>query len=168
MGDLVLRFGEASRSRDARGGAGPAGEFAAPRNRPGGSTCARWRSSRAGQGRPQRRSGQTRPRRLVPEARRRAPATRATDKALQSYQEALKLSEALAKADPNDAQAQRDLSVSYNKLGDVHLRLGATDQALQSYQRAWSCARRWPRPTPTTPRPSATSPSRTTSSATCT
>ena len=32
-----------------------------------------------------------------------------TDKALQSYQKALELREALAKADPNDAQAKRDL-----------------------------------------------------------
>src|SRR5262249_20392533 len=37
--------------------------------------------------------------------------------------------------DPRDTQAQRDLSVSYNKLGDVHLQLGATDQALQAYQK---------------------------------
>src|SRR5205085_2067016 len=29
----------------------------------------------------------------------------------------------------------RDLSISYNKLGDVHLKLGATDQALRAYQK---------------------------------
>ena len=41
----------------------------------------------------------------------------------------------MAKADPNDAQAKRDLSVSYNKLGDVHLKLGATDKALKPTRR---------------------------------
>jgi tetratricopeptide (TPR) repeat protein len=43
--------------------------------------------------------------------------------------------QALAKADPNNAQAQRDLSISYNKLGDVQLQLGATDKALGMYQK---------------------------------
>ena len=61
-----------------------------------------------------------------------------TDQALQFYQKGLELSEALAKADPNDAQARRDLSVSYNRLGDVHLQLGDTDKALQPTRRAWS------------------------------
>ena len=35
----------------------------------------------------------------------------------------------LADADPHDAQAQRDLSISCNKLGSVTLRLGQTDAA---------------------------------------
>jgi tetratricopeptide (TPR) repeat protein len=47
----------------------------------------------------------------------------------------LELSEALTKADPNDAQAKRARSVSYEKLGNVHLQLGATDKALLSYQK---------------------------------
>jgi tetratricopeptide (TPR) repeat protein len=59
----------------------------------------------------------------------------ATDKALQAYQKGLDLGEALARDDPNNTQAKRDLSVSYNKLGDVHLQLGATDKALQAYQK---------------------------------
>jgi pentatricopeptide repeat protein len=36
----------------------------------------------------------------------------------------------LAKADRNDAEAKSELSLSYNKLGDVHLKLGSTDKAL--------------------------------------
>ena len=36
-----------------------------------------------------------------------------------TYQRGLEFREALAKADPDDAQAKRDLSISYNKLGDV-------------------------------------------------
>jgi tetratricopeptide (TPR) repeat protein len=51
------------------------------------------------------------------------------------YQKDLELSVALAQADPNNAEAKRDLSVSYNKLGDVQLRLGATDKALELYQK---------------------------------
>jgi serine/threonine protein kinase len=58
----------------------------------------------------------------------------AVEAARQFYTRSMEICQALAKADPNDAQAKRDLSVSYHKLGDVHLRLGATDQALQSYQ----------------------------------
>jgi hypothetical protein len=56
----------------------------------------------------------------------------------------LELSEALSEADPNAAWAKRDLSVLYDKLGDVHLKLGANDQASSPTARAWSCAR----PTP--------------------
>ncbi len=59
----------------------------------------------------------------------------AAQAALRLHARALAIREALAKADPNNAQAKRDLSVSYNKLGDVHLQLGATDKALQSYQK---------------------------------
>ena len=39
----------------------------------------------------------------------------------------------LALDDPNDAQKQRDLSVSYNKLGDVYLKLGRTDESLEQF-----------------------------------
>ena len=47
----------------------------------------------------------------------------------------MKLSEALAKADPNDARARRDLSTSCDRLGDVQLRRGSTDEALQSFRK---------------------------------
>jgi tetratricopeptide (TPR) repeat protein len=58
----------------------------------------------------------------------------AADKALKAYQDGLDLSQALAQAGPNDAQAKRDLSISYERVGDVQLRLGATDKALKAYQ----------------------------------
>ena len=41
--------------------------------------------------------------------------------ALGSYQKGLEIRQKLAAADPSDAQAQRDLSISYSKLGDVFL-----------------------------------------------
>ena len=58
-----------------------------------------------------------------------------TDEALRSFGKALELSEALAKADPDDARARRDLSVSCDRLGDVQLRRGATDEALRSFRK---------------------------------
>jgi tetratricopeptide (TPR) repeat protein len=59
-----------------------------------------------------------------------------TEKALQAYQQALNISQALAESDPTNVSAQRDLSVSYNRIGDVQLRLGDTEKALQAYQQA--------------------------------
>src|SRR5262249_17289725 len=48
----------------------------------------------------------------------------------------------LAQADPKDARAQRDLSVSYIKLGDVTLRLGQAREALGLYQKALEVSQR--------------------------
>ncbi|MFM7930603.1 MAG: tetratricopeptide repeat protein, partial [Pirellula sp.] len=39
----------------------------------------------------------------------------------------------LAKDDPNDAQKQRDLSISFERLGDVYLKLGRTDESLEQF-----------------------------------
>ena len=50
------------------------------------------------------------------------------------YQQALEIAQKLAAADPSDAQAQRDLSVSYNRLGNVQLQSGEVTEALGSYQ----------------------------------
>jgi serine/threonine protein kinase len=50
------------------------------------------------------------------------------------YTRSMGVFQALAQADPHDAQARRDLSISYERLGDVHLQLGATGQALRAYQ----------------------------------
>jgi hypothetical protein len=45
--------------------------------------------------------------------------------------------------------AMRALSVIFNKIGDVQLRLGDTEKALQAYQQAFKdFAKRWPNPTP--------------------
>ncbi|MCP4698726.1 MAG: tetratricopeptide repeat protein, partial [Gammaproteobacteria bacterium] len=52
------------------------------------------------------------------------------------YQKALEISERIAAADPSSAAAQRDLSVSYERLGDVQISLGNTDAALAHYQKA--------------------------------
>jgi tetratricopeptide (TPR) repeat protein len=61
-------------------------------------------------------------------------AAGAVESAHRLYTRAQEILEALAKADPNDAQAKRDLSVSYEKLGDVHLQLGAAGKALEMFQ----------------------------------
>ena len=53
---------------------------------------------------------------------------------LKSYEDDLKIARVLADADPRDAQKQRDLSVSFEKLGDVFLTLGRTDDVLKSYE----------------------------------
>ncbi len=52
-----------------------------------------------------------------------------TQSALGYYQQCNDIRERLAEADPTNTQAQRDLSVSYNKLGDVQLKLGDTQLA---------------------------------------
>ncbi|MCS6849848.1 MAG: hypothetical protein NZ700_01605 [Gemmataceae bacterium] len=52
------------------------------------------------------------------------------------------MSQRLAEADPKSAQAQRDLGVSYNKLGDVQLRLGQTQAALDFYEKALAVSQR--------------------------
>jgi tetratricopeptide (TPR) repeat protein len=46
------------------------------------------------------------------------------------------ISERLAASDPTDAEAQRDLSISYDKLGDVSLQTGAVQEAVDSYRKA--------------------------------
>jgi hypothetical protein len=54
-----------------------------------------------------------------------------TQTAHKQYQEAHELARRLAEADPKNAQAQRDLSVSFNKLSDVTRQLGKTRDALE-------------------------------------
>jgi tetratricopeptide (TPR) repeat protein len=53
--------------------------------------------------------------------------------ALQSYSDSLAIAERLAKADPGNAGWQRDLSVSYNKVGGVQVAQGDLKAALKSY-----------------------------------
>jgi tetratricopeptide (TPR) repeat protein len=43
--------------------------------------------------------------------------------------------QALVQADPYNTLAMQSLADSYARLGNVHLRLGATDEALQAYQK---------------------------------
>ncbi len=57
----------------------------------------------------------------------------AAESARRFYTRSMEIFQALAQTDPNSSQAKRDLSISYNRLGDVHLKLGATDKALQAH-----------------------------------
>ena len=57
-----------------------------------------------------------------------------TGGAIREYRAAGKVAQRLADADPNDAQAQRDLSISFNKLGNVLLKLGRVDEARGFYE----------------------------------
>jgi tetratricopeptide (TPR) repeat protein len=54
--------------------------------------------------------------------------------ALKSYRESLAIRERLAKADPNNAGWQRDLSLSYEKVGDVLVAQGNLTEALKSHR----------------------------------
>ena len=63
-------------------------------------------------------------------------STQNPEEALPLMQMALDDFLALAQQDPNNSQFQRDLSVSYNRLGDIELRLGNTDAALAHYDNA--------------------------------
>jgi len=54
--------------------------------------------------------------------------------ALKSYRESLAIREKLAKQEPRNAGLQRDLSVSYNKVGDVQSAQGDLAGALKTYR----------------------------------
>ncbi|MBU3915740.1 tetratricopeptide repeat protein, partial [bacterium] len=55
-------------------------------------------------------------------------------KALTFFQNSLEIREKLWKEDPGNADKARDLSVSYNKIGDIYLRMGDSRKALTSFQ----------------------------------
>jgi tetratricopeptide (TPR) repeat protein len=61
--------------------------------------------------------------------------------ALDSFKESLDIARSLARADPGNAQAQRDLFISLNKVGDVQLRQGERAAALDSYKESLDIAR---------------------------
>ena len=54
--------------------------------------------------------------------------------ALKSYRDSLAIRDRLAKSDPGNAGWQRDLSVSYDKVGDVQVAQGDLAGALKSYR----------------------------------
>ena len=56
------------------------------------------------------------------------------DDALAAYRASLAIAERLAAADPNNASWQRDLSVSYDRVGDVLSMQGRLDDALAAYR----------------------------------
>ena len=53
---------------------------------------------------------------------------------LRSFRDSLAIGDRLAKADPNNAGWQRDLSVSYDKVGDVLVAQGNLPEALKAFQ----------------------------------
>jgi tetratricopeptide (TPR) repeat protein/tRNA A-37 threonylcarbamoyl transferase component Bud32 len=55
--------------------------------------------------------------------------------ARKAYERAFDIAQQLAAADPTNVQAQRDLSISYSKRGDVQRQSGQVTEALASYQK---------------------------------
>ena len=87
----------------------------------------------SGEGRPRQRRLAARPVGVVRQDRRRAGgAGRSAGGAEIATATALAISERLAKADPGNAGWQRDLSVSYNKIGDVQVAQGDLPAALKA------------------------------------
>jgi tetratricopeptide (TPR) repeat protein len=86
--------------------------------------------------------------------------------ALAFYRDGLAIADRLAKSDPGDAGWQRDLSVSYNRVGDVQVGQGDLAGALKSATASPS-ETGWRNPIPVTPAGSAICRSRTIGSATC-
>ena len=61
--------------------------------------------------------------------------------ALKSYRDSLAIAERLAQSDPGNADWQRDLSVSYEKVGDVQVAQGDLAGALKSYRDSLAISR---------------------------
>ena len=62
--------------------------------------------------------------------------------ALKSFQGSLAIADRLAKADPGNAGWQRDLSVSYDRVGDVLVAQGNLPEALKSFRGSLAIADR--------------------------
>jgi serine/threonine-protein kinase len=75
------------------------------------------------------------------------------------YRQAHEVARQMAAADPQSAQAQRDLSISYGSLGDVSRQLGKTEAGGRITGTGWPSASGWRPGIPKAPRPSATCPS---------
>ena len=75
-----------------------------------------------------------------------------------AYRAGLAIAERLAALDPSNADWQRDLSVSHDKIGDCRMARGDRDAALERLsRRASRSGSAWPRSIPATPAGSATS-----------
>ena len=94
-----------------------------------------------------------------------APSARARRRARPI--KSLAIAERLAQAEPDRADYQRDLSVSYEQMGDLYRALGQGDEARQAYLKSLAIESGWRRPSPIAPTTSATSRCRTTRWATC-
>jgi len=66
------------------------------------------------------------------------------------------MAQRLTAGDPSNTAWQRDLSVSYERLGDVAVAQGRLDEAARVYGEGLGFARSWPPGTPPTPRGSGT------------
>ena len=56
--------------------------------------------------------------------------------ASKSFRESLAIAERLAKADPNNADWQRDLAISNERIGNIHQRWKQNDEAKAAFERA--------------------------------
>ena len=56
------------------------------------------------------------------------------DAALKAYQNGLNIAEKLAAQDPSNSEWQHDLSVSFERIGDVQSARGNLEVALKAYQ----------------------------------
>jgi tetratricopeptide (TPR) repeat protein len=65
------------------------------------------------------------------------------------YEQCLALAEQQAKANPTSAAAQRDVSVSYNKLGDVAVQIGQLSEAKKRYEQGLALAGQLAKANPT-------------------
>ncbi|MGO8918080.1 MAG: CHAT domain-containing protein, partial [Stellaceae bacterium] len=65
-----------------------------------------------------------------------------TERAFERYEVLLEAIERRAQAEPDRADYQRDLSVSYNKMGDLYRALGQGDQARDAYLKSLAIAER--------------------------
>ena len=63
-------------------------------------------------------------------------------KAFEKYRQGQSLLEQLVKAEPDNLNLQRDLSVSYERVGDMHLKSGDNAAALKAYQDGLAIAKR--------------------------
>jgi tetratricopeptide (TPR) repeat protein len=64
------------------------------------------------------------------------------DEALKAYRDSLAIRERLAAADPSNTEWQRDLSVSYDKIGNVLVAQGKLDEALKAYRDSFAIRER--------------------------
>jgi tetratricopeptide (TPR) repeat protein len=87
---------------------------------------------------------------VLREGRRRARGARQLAGALKSYSDSLAIRDRLAKSDPGNAGWQRDLSVSYSKVGGVQKAQGDLKAALISYSDGLAIIDRLQTPTPAT------------------
>ena len=76
------------------------------------------------------------------QGRRYADGAGGIDEALQAYRDGLAVAGHLAAADRSNTLWQRDLSLSYEKVGDVLMAQGKLEEALEAYRESLSIQER--------------------------